>query len=91
MSKGAFTGTQVNFEAGRRIRERRRELGWSQETLVEQIARDLGIRYDQSSVSDWENGRVESPYAVAVWLESIEGDTANHIKRYSPYLLPRAA
>jgi len=71
MPKGAFAGTTVNFEAGRRIRDRRRALGWSQIEFAERIAQDLGIRYDQSSISDWERGRAESPYAVAVWLEEL--------------------
>jgi transcriptional regulator with XRE-family HTH domain len=47
---------------GATIRDRRRELGWSQEELAERV-RETGGRMRQSDVSRLEQGRVVLPHA----------------------------
>ena len=60
-------------EFGKRLKELRTEKGLSQHALA------LEIKYGQSSISDWEMGKVDPPASVIVAVADYFGVSADYL------------
>ncbi len=58
-------------EFGEQVARARRAQGWSQSQLAHEIAKGMGRRYSQTTISQWERGETSMPEEVRDFLEEL--------------------